>query len=583
MEYIYYIFGFFLLIWVFTVGQACMRFSLLRLKEIEIELIERDDLPEYLAPVFEAAEKFLFSQGFEYSHSIRFTSMFVHDDLPNYSMIFFHPATQSYADARPGQLPDWHSSFEITYSTFFSDDTSIQTIDCLIHSLPPVPDEFGYSDEFAADPKKQWDLHQKRHNSLKDKDTITISPEKYTEHIRSLSKKLLDIKKKDTWFKPAEKKGLLRLRYKKLFTYARQVTAGNKKRFAAIKTASTVKLSQDQISAKEIADADALYRVIHTHRQLQYGKDAKLVIFGISALLFFIIFGIVFEFDFLFAAILLVVVLIHELGHLIGMILFGYKNRQVMFIPMMGAVTTGREENVKPFHKMIVYLLGPVPGIIIGIACLFLTASTGSIFWLKTSLFFIIINYLNLLPVNPFDGGRIVELLFFSRFPRARFCFWLASTVAFAAGAWAMDDPIMIGISVFLVMALQWHWRFGNAEYQIRKIIKKDAGEKDRLLAICRILARPPYDKFALANKIQTAKTISQHLSSVKPGIATIVAGTLIYGMLLVPPIYIATNYEKSLSYLKTSVRKYMKKENTDTEKELGKIKHRDEIRHRFG
>ncbi|NIQ53385.1 MAG: hypothetical protein GWN71_08095, partial [Gammaproteobacteria bacterium] len=39
----------------------------------------------------------------------------------------------------------------------------------------------------------------------------------------------------------------------------------------------------------------------------------------------------------------------------------------------------------------------------------------------------VVLNYLNLLPVMPLDGGRIVQALFLGRFPRAQAAFLLGS------------------------------------------------------------------------------------------------------------------------------------------------------------
>jgi len=47
--------------------------------------------------------------------------------------------------------------------------------------------------------------------------------------------------------------------------------------------------------------------------------------------------------------------------------LFGYRDVQMFFIPMLGAAVSGVESNPSSVRKAIVSLLGPLPGIIIGI------------------------------------------------------------------------------------------------------------------------------------------------------------------------------------------------------------------------
>jgi hypothetical protein len=65
--------------------------------------------------------------------------------------------------------------------------------------------------------------------------------------------------------------------------------------------------------------------------------------------------------------ILVLVLLIHESGHLVGMKLFRYRDVQMLFIPLLGAAVAGTETNPSGARRAIVSLLGPGPGIVIGI------------------------------------------------------------------------------------------------------------------------------------------------------------------------------------------------------------------------
>jgi hypothetical protein len=74
--------------------------------------------------------------------------------------------------------------------------------------------------------------------------------------------------------------------------------------------------------------------------------------------------------------IILLVLFIHETGHFIGMKLFGYRDVQMFFIPLLGAAVSGVESNPSSVRKAVVSLLGPLPGIIIGIIAAFLFFKT---------------------------------------------------------------------------------------------------------------------------------------------------------------------------------------------------------------
>lgn len=112
---------------------------------------------------------------------------------------------------------------------------------------------------------------------------------------------------------------------------------------------------------------------------------------------------------------IVLVLFIHEMGHLIAMKTFGYEDVGMFFIPLIGAVVTGRKENVSQLQKIIVVLAGPIPGIILGIVLIVLSQYTGNeTKIIVTGLIFLVLNALNLLPIDPLDGGKFFESLFFS-------------------------------------------------------------------------------------------------------------------------------------------------------------------------
>jgi stage IV sporulation protein FB len=112
---------------------------------------------------------------------------------------------------------------------------------------------------------------------------------------------------------------------------------------------------------------------------------------------------------------IVLVLFIHEMGHLIAMKTFGYEDVGMLFIPLIGAVVSGRKENLTQLQKIIVVLAGPIPGIFIG-ALLIELGNLGMIDERFTfmGIIFIILNALNLIPVDPLDGGRFFESIFFS-------------------------------------------------------------------------------------------------------------------------------------------------------------------------
>jgi Zn-dependent protease len=120
-----------------------------------------------------------------------------------------------------------------------------------------------------------------------------------------------------------------------------------------------------------------------------------------------------------FATVLVVVLLIHELGHFLAMKAFGYTNLNIIFTPPFGAVATGTKENPSAAQEIIVLFAGPIPGIILGYLLFysgFVVVSEA--FTTQLITFILFINYLNLVPIAPLDGGRIFNLVFISRYPK---------------------------------------------------------------------------------------------------------------------------------------------------------------------
>jgi len=111
-------------------------------------------------------------------------------------------------------------------------------------------------------------------------------------------------------------------------------------------------------------------------------------------------------------AILVGVLIVHELGHAAGMRAFGYQDVRVFFIPLFGAAAAGRPRGVSRGKQAIVLLLGPLPGIIAG--CV-LARVDGPPWLHTTAILLLYVNALNLLPVEPLDGGQLFQVLAFSR------------------------------------------------------------------------------------------------------------------------------------------------------------------------
>lgn len=179
-------------------------------------------------------------------------------------------------------------------------------------------------------------------------------------------------------------------------------------------------------------------------------------LFGLSTLLFLLAGG--WFWGVRFAVLLFVAVFIHELGHYLAMRAFGYRNVQMLALPLVGGVTIGHEARPDAAQRAWMSLMGPLPGILIGWAIvaflLFSAAGGGSLIngllilaaggggadsWLWLAAFiFLFLNYLNVLPVPPLDGAHVVQALLPTGSARLTAVFIaVAAVIGAAVALWA--------------------------------------------------------------------------------------------------------------------------------------------------
>jgi hypothetical protein len=76
----------------------------------------------------------------------------------------------------------------------------------------------------------------------------------------------------------------------------------------------------------------------------------------------------------------------------------------------------GEKRGVPAWQEAIVLLLGPLPGLILGCGIFFLDLAVPQAVLRTGATWLVTINFLNLLPFEPLDGGRFCNRLLFSRF-----------------------------------------------------------------------------------------------------------------------------------------------------------------------
>ncbi len=172
-----------------------------------------------------------------------------------------------------------------------------------------------------------------------------------------------------------------------------------------------------------------------------------------------------------FALVLFVVVAIHEFGHYLAMRLSGYRNVQMLALPLVGGVTIGHEARPDAARRAWMSLMGPLPGILIGWALLavwFLGLADAGGLVFQAALVFLLINYLNVLPVPPLDGAHVVQELLPVGSARLSAVFIAVACVVGAVLAFWLGFKLLAFIALLQLPLVKSRWQLGGVLQALR-------------------------------------------------------------------------------------------------------------------
>jgi len=235
---------------------------------------------------------------------------------------------------------------------------------------------------------------------------------------------------------------------------------------------------------------------------------------------------------------------VHELGHLLAMRACGYRDTKILFLPFLGAATVGAEKNPKAFKRVIVSFSGPLPGIILGVLVLALAPQPPNRLVLEIGGWLLALNYLNLLPIMPFDGGQIFNV-FFTRIPFLQVGFLAISGLVLILAGIGMKTTILSVIGVVMLLQI----RFVLLKTQVLKGLRTSGPDKNAVIneptflsAIFLKLREKAYRKMSFAEKFTMVKNLkeTESFSLQVPSWRLILTTLLVYLLLFGAPIFVA-------------------------------------------
>jgi Zn-dependent protease len=168
-------------------------------------------------------------------------------------------------------------------------------------------------------------------------------------------------------------------------------------------------------------------------------------------------------------AVLVVVIAFHEAGHALGMRLFGFRDVRMFFIPFFGAAVSGRPRGAAAWKEAIVSLLGPVPGIFLGLALLFFARRQPTTLAVTAIQSLLFLNVFNLLPFGFLDGGQFIERIIFSRHRILHVGFLGLGSLLLGYLALKIELYLLAAVAAFSLIGLPQRWRVLNAAAVLRR------------------------------------------------------------------------------------------------------------------
>ncbi|MDH5477298.1 MAG: site-2 protease family protein [Nitrospinota bacterium] len=142
---------------------------------------------------------------------------------------------------------------------------------------------------------------------------------------------------------------------------------------------------------------------------LASGKLFKILSTGGTMLLSVFAYSLVF--GWMYAAGLVALIFFHEMGHYLAARQKGLDVGAPMFIPFVGAFIALKEKPMDVETEAYVGFGGPFVGTLAALGCYYLAIANESPILLALSYSGFFINLFNLIPISPFDGGRITAIL----------------------------------------------------------------------------------------------------------------------------------------------------------------------------
>ena len=521
MEALLYFIGTFALIKILQFAYLLIANGTQEFKMAQAEWIPAEQQPKEYVACVPTLNETLQSLGFQLLYYQKETSMNTSNPPSLYAVYWNNDSrTIAYAES----LRKIHTQVArglVKFETTFSDGFCLISYDNAAHLfITSIPNGISL-DKGLGTIQAQYEAHcnevltyEQSHGKPKElpslEETKTIWNEKTRAYIDHLVSQGIFKKspKADTY------KMSLRQALSSTLTLLKNVNKAAKKQNKNNKLLETAPLN----AALEIASYQAWKRA-EQDADPSLKKHSKLWLFAISALLFAASISTQNENIFSILA-LMVVIFFHELGHIIAMRIFGHKNTSILFVPFLGALAVGNNKvRNTPWQRVLILLAGPMPGIVLAtLAYSYPELQENSHIAMLTSTA-LIINYFNLLPIVPLDGGRVISEVISGMGVILPLLFQLVGFLLLIA--LTVSSGISVGAVLISIVGLMFIASL-RTQYTQATIIKEQRrqsfeSEEARLTWLFQRLSNSSFNKLNSAQRFQRAQLIEEEYEQIQP------------------------------------------------------------------
>ncbi|CAA6820515.1 MAG: Unknown protein [uncultured Sulfurovum sp.] len=509
------------------------------MQEVVVKSINKENIPNEINNIVQPYKDFLESQGFKYLYAQQYNNMLEKNNIPQYTLYFYNQVEHIHAFLNTTPTKSALQALSINYTSIYENFQVVATYDCFAHNLK-VPRTVMLFDHYHGSFEKALISHKEDRKSIHEPIQTDIFSEEgclnYSQYQVDETSRLM-IEENIMYATANGYKFSLSIPY---FKYVKNRIKGYKRAMKVLILNQQIKQENSAYQPKQQpfyqnSEVQAISQQLD-EKPKEATREQKIKTFLFSGIAFVLVFGLL-GIPWSTLPLLIVILIVHELGHYFAMRYFGYQDTSIFFIPFFGAAAKGEKEHVTPFEEYIVFLAGPLPGIIIGVGLYIAMLGNPELqesTWIKEyALFSVLLNYLNLLPIYPLDGGKIVQSLLFTRYPKAQFYFFLLSFVLIILIAIVLKSPLIGLFGILLFFAINHNYK---TSLLIQSIMQEaeEGPWKERVLE--KLSNEKIYKEIPLTKKTAMAKQALKILRTQKPSYLLMILGIGFYILMLLLP-----------------------------------------------